>query len=43
MNFPNFQLPNREEIRMAEELARTNPENLTDRELWILKGAGGDF
>jgi len=28
---------------MAEELARTNPENLTDRELWILKGAGGDF
>ncbi|MFH1587494.1 MAG: hypothetical protein ABID38_06570 [Candidatus Diapherotrites archaeon] len=43
MNFPNIQLPTREEIRMAEELARKNPENLTDRELWILKDAGGDF
>ena len=43
MNFQNFQFPTREEIRMAEELARTNPENLTDRELWILKEVGGDF
>ena len=39
----NFQNPRRGEIRMAEDLARTNPENLTDRELWILKDAGGDL
>ncbi|MFH1586608.1 MAG: hypothetical protein ABID38_02000 [Candidatus Diapherotrites archaeon] len=43
MNFQNIQLPTREEIRMVEELARSNPENLTDRELWILKETGGDF
>ncbi|MFH1586313.1 MAG: hypothetical protein ABID38_00485 [Candidatus Diapherotrites archaeon] len=39
----NIQLPTREEIRMAEELAQTDPENLTDRELWILRDIGGDF
>ncbi|MFH1586444.1 MAG: hypothetical protein ABID38_01145 [Candidatus Diapherotrites archaeon] len=43
MNFQNIQLPTRGEIRMAEELARSNPENLTDRELWILKETVGDF
>ena len=39
----NFQLPSREEIRRAIELAQENPEELTDRELWILEEFGGDY
>ena len=38
----NILLPSGEEIRAALKLAQTNPEELTDRELWILEEFGGD-
>ena len=38
-----IKLPTGEEIRNAIELAETNPEELTDRELWILEEFGGDL
>jgi len=33
----NFSLPTREEIEAVKEFARSNPEMLDGRELWILK------
>ncbi|MEK6957633.1 MAG: hypothetical protein AABW99_01485 [archaeon] len=38
----SIQSPNRGEIVRAIE-AIENGEELTDRELWILEGLGGDF
>jgi len=38
----NILLPSGEEIIEAIKLARTNPNELTDRELWILEEFGGD-
>ena len=39
----NFQIPSKGELRRALGLAHSNPEELTDRELWILEEFGGDF
>ena len=40
----NFPLPKREEIEAVKELARSSPEMLDGRELWILREVlGGEF
>jgi hypothetical protein len=38
MNFEKFEfpLPTLEEIKIAKRLAASNPEDLDDRDLWIL-------
>ena len=38
-----IQLPTVEEILNTIKLAQTNPDELTDRELWILEEFGGDL
>jgi hypothetical protein len=35
--------PNSEEIIQAVKLAKEFPEELSNRELWILNSLGGDF
>ncbi|MFH1257246.1 MAG: hypothetical protein V1494_08230 [Candidatus Diapherotrites archaeon] len=37
-----IQLPSRGKRRLAEQLVRIDPENLTDKERWILQGAISD-
>ena len=39
----NLKLLSGEEIRIAAKVAQTDPEELTDRELWILKEFGSDL
>ncbi len=43
MKIQNILLPTREEIISSLRLAQANPEELSDRELWILEELGGDF
>jgi len=40
VNF-SFVLPSGEEVKRALRLAKASPEELTDRELWILDEFGG--
>jgi len=39
----NILFPSGDEIIQAIKLARTNPDELTDRELWILEEFGEDL
>jgi len=39
----SFRIPSKGEIKRAIELAQESPEELTDRELWILEALGGDW
>ena len=39
----SFKIPPKGEIKRAVELAQESPEELTDRELWILDLLGGDW
>ena len=39
----NIPSPSQGEIKLALQAARHNPEELTDRELWILKEFGAGF
>ena len=39
----SFKIPSKGEIRRAIELSQENPDELTDRELWILEALGGDW
>ena len=45
IKFPklNILLPTAEEIINTIKLAQTNPDELTDREIWILREFGGDL
>ncbi|MBN1940978.1 MAG: hypothetical protein JW772_02235 [Candidatus Diapherotrites archaeon] len=38
----DFPAPSREEIKAALLVARTNPEDLDGRDLWILSELGGE-
>ena len=39
----SFKIPSKGEINRAIELAQENPDELTDRELWILETLGSDW
>ena len=39
----NFRIPSKGEIKRAIILAQESPDELTDRELWILEVLGGDW